>query len=126
MAKEDTNKPSPAMPDPGQMFGSTSRTDAPDTAPSNAESSSVTQSVTSPFTTSGMTEAPRATEERVTGDVELYLAYQQDQFRYGEGDDDVLTGKHTKKFSRDEADRILSLARMSNLQVLERKPEDAS
>lgn len=138
MAKDDTSKASETVTEPGQGFGSTGRSDAPDTAPS------VTHHVTSPVTppesrvaTSGAKASQASGEqeqdsnkgqnqEQGTGDVELYMAYPQDQFKYGDGDDDVLTGKRTKKFSRDEADRILGLARMSNLQVLEHKPEDAS
>lgn len=90
----------------------------------------VTSEVTPPesrIATSSVTSSPpKAMGSRDTGDVELYMAYPNDRFKFGEGEDDVLVGHKTRKFSRSEADRILGLARMSNLQVLERKPEDNS
>lgn len=114
---DKSDKESTGTPDPTKMFSGESVTHHVTTEVSPPESR---------IATGGITSAPPKVNNPDTGDVELYMAYPQDRFKFGEGEDDVLVGHKTKKFSRNEADRILGLARMSNVQVLERKPEDNS
>lgn len=88
----------------------------------------------SPLTTSAPPDEPvrmktqassttASDEDTESGDVELYMLYPQDVFRFGDGPDDELVGHNAKKFTQSEATRIRELAAHNNVMLLERKPE---
>lgn len=72
---------------------------------------------------SGEESAAQSGEDTTVGEVELYLTYPQDVFRYGDGPDDVLEGHKAKKFSQGDATKIRELAAYNNVLLMERKPE---
>lgn len=59
-----------------------------------------------------------STDEPSSDTVRLVMAYVDDTFHYGDGDDEVITGRKPKEFSKVEGERVLDLAIKSGAHVL--------